>query len=251
MLRYDVPGPTPVRLAFTSVAEGNLALHVGDSADEVLERRRALEHDLGLAPASLQFMNQTHSTDLHLLPADGGSARDAAGRPGDAPWGPDADALLSSDGSVPLAVMVADCLPVLFAARGSGGRPVTAVAHAGRKGLLGGILQETVSGLRASGGSEIHAWIGPAICGACYEVPDDMAAGAERMLPGVSSRTSWGTASLDLPRAAERLLADLDVAVTATGVCTAEDPDYYSYRRDARTGRIAGLVWTPAAGTTT
>lgn len=257
MLRYEFPGPAPARLAFTSLAEGNLALHVGDRPGDVLRRRRMLESGLGLAPGSLRFMNQTHSVAIHEIapnPASGDPA--AAPGPGtddDAivAWGPDADAMISPDGSAPMAVMVADCLPVVFAAARNDGGLVTAVAHAGRKGLLGGILQGTVEAVRAAGGRGLRAWIGPAVCGACYEVPVDLAAAAETLLAGTSATTSWGTASLDLPGAAERLLADLGVEVTASGICTLEDPDYFSYRRDPKTGRLAGIIWPVPTGTAT
>lgn len=239
MLRFEFPGTTPASVAFTTRAAGNLALHVGDHQQEVLQRRRLLEHGLGLDPGTLRFMNQTHSVRVHAFgPSSDERATEA--------WGPDADALLSPDGTVPLAVMVADCLPVVFAARRQDGGLVTAVAHAGRNGLLGGILQNTVEAIRDSGGAGLHAWIGPAVCGSCYEVPAVMASKAAAVMPGIESRTSWGTPSLDLPGAAAALLADLGVVVTSTGVCTVEDPAYYSYRRESLTGRLAGIIWSAA-----
>lgn len=249
MLRFEFPGTTPAQVAFTSTDEGNLALHVGDRQQEVLQRRRRLEDRLGLAGGTLRFMNQTHSVAVHVVDSSGERSNQDTGQPSerkarDTPaWGPDADALLSPDGSIPLAVMVADCLPVVFIAIRDDGGLVTAVAHAGRNGLLGGILQNTVTAIREAGGDGIHAWIGPAVCGSCYEVPAGMAAEASAVMPGIEATTSWGTPSLDLPGAAAALLIGLDVDVTATGVCTVEDPDYYSYRRDARTGRLAGIVW--------
>lgn len=248
MLRYEFPGRTPAQVAFTSVAEGNLALHVGDVPEDVLRRRRTLESGLGLDPGALQFMNQTHSVRIHAVDPSGTGAPRAS-TPDRVAWGPDADAMVSADGSTPLAVMVADCLPVVFAAQGHDGSVVTAVAHAGRKGLLGGILQGTVEAIRAIGGQGIHAWIGPAVCGACYEVPTDMAAEADELLPGIAATSRWGTVSLDLPGAATRLLADQGVEVTASAPCTLEDPEYFSYRRDPQTGRLAGIVWLAPAGT--
>lgn len=250
MLRYEFPGQTPARVAFTSVAEGNLALHVGDVPEDVLRRRRSLESGLGLDPGSLRFMNQTHSVRIHEVPSAGSAATRSDG-PDSAAWGPDADAMICRDGSVPLAVMVADCLPVVFAASGHDGGLVTAVAHAGRKGLLGGILQGTVEAIRAAGGHDLHAWIGPAVCGACYEVPADMAAEADALLPGIAATSRWGTASLDLPATAARLLADRGVDVVSPASCTLEDADYYSHRRDPQSGRLAGIVWPAPAGTAT
>ncbi|MGP5217802.1 polyphenol oxidase family protein [Arthrobacter rhombi] len=237
LLRFEFPGATPAHVAFTSTADGNLALHVGDRQQEVLQRRRSLENRLGLAAGALRFMNQTHSVTVHSVDS---SEQETSDGP---TWGPDADALLSPNGSTPLAVMVADCLPVVFIATGGDGGLVTAVAHAGRHGLLGGILQNTVTAIREAAGESIHAWIGPSVCGSCYEVPAEMAAAAAEVMPGIESHTSWGTPSLDLPGAATMLLEGLGVDVTATGVCTVEDRNYYSYRRDARTGRLAGIVW--------
>ncbi|WP_372697887.1 polyphenol oxidase family protein [Arthrobacter sp. JSM 101049] len=254
MLRFDFDGTTAAHLAFTSATEGNLALHVGDRADAVLERRRCLEASLGLDAGALQFMNQTHSIRVHRVPGTteaGQPAETAAPAAADTGpgWGPDADAMVCADGSVPLAVMVADCLPVVFAASTHNGGLATAVAHAGRKGLLGGILQQTIQALRHCGADDIHAWIGPAVCGACYEVPAAMASEADAELPGVAATTSWGTPSLDLPGAAARQLAGLGVQVTSTGICTLEDPRYFSYRRDPRTGRLAGIIWPAGSGT--
>ncbi|HXD27602.1 MAG TPA: polyphenol oxidase family protein [Arthrobacter sp.] len=246
MLRFAFDGTTAAQLAFTSTTEGNLALHVGDRADAVLERRRTLEATLGLDAGALQFMNQTHSVRVHRVTEAAGTGTSPEAGSG---WGPDADALVSADGSVALAVLVADCLPVVFAAPTGDGGLATAVAHAGRKGLLGGILPATVRELQDAGARGIHAWIGPAICGACYEVPAAMAAESDADLPGIEATTSWGTPSLDLPGAATRQLAGLGVRTTTTGICTLEDPRYFSYRRDPGTGRLAGVIW-PAGSTT-
>ncbi|MBX4303668.1 laccase domain-containing protein, partial [Mycobacterium tuberculosis] len=84
--------------------------------------------------------------------------------------------------------------------------PVLAVAHAGRKGLLDGVLQATVEAARAHGAEQLTAWIGPAVCGRCYEVPGEMARSAERILPGITTTTARGTPGLDLPGAARSLL---------------------------------------------
>ena len=104
----------------------------------------------------------------------------------------------------------------------------------------------TAERLRAAGARQIEAWIGPAICGACYEVPDAMAAAASAQRPGIGSRTRRGTTALDLPHAAATELRNLGVAVTESGICTLENEDYFSYRRDPGTGRLAGLVWDSA-----
>lgn len=220
-------------VGFTNTAAGNLALHVGDDPAQVLQRRAALEQRMNVPGGSLRFMNQVHSADVALV--SGGLA--AAGA------APTADALVSSDGSAPLAVMVADCVPVVLVGLKSGGGVVTAAAHAGRRGLLDGILANTVQQMRAAGADGIRAWIGPSVCGDCYEVPDTMLEEAARLLPILRSRTRWGTPALDLPAGAAAQLAALDVAAVRLRGCTLESEDLYSHRRSSSAGRFAGLVW--------
>lgn len=230
MFWWEGQGPAGLRVAFTDTSAGNLALHVGDDPAEVRLRRSVLEERMGVQAGSLRFMEQVHSADValvHGLPEAGEV--------------PVADALVSTDGSAPLAVMVADCLPVILAGTSADGA-VTAAAHAGRRGLLDGILANTAAALRDAGAAEIHAWIGPAVCGKCYEVPEEMLAQADH-LPGATSKTSWGTPALDLPGAARRQLLSLGVSVEMVPGCTMEEPQLFSHRRDAPTGRFAGLIW--------
>ncbi|WP_411731843.1 polyphenol oxidase family protein [Paeniglutamicibacter sp.] len=237
MLRYQSVLAPGVHIAFTSTAEGNLAFHVPDDRDAVLLRRRDLERGLGLGEKRFSYMDQIHSAtvlDVDGPPEDSGI--------------PTCDGLVSAGAGQPLAVMVADCVPVVLVGASAQG-PVTAVAHAGRRGLLDGILTETVQRMRSAGAASFEAWIGPAICGSCYEVPADMAAEAEALRPGVGSTTRQGTAGLDLPRAAASELHELGVSVTESRTCTLEDANYFSYRRDPRTGRLAGLVWQAAGQT--
>ena len=232
MFWWEEQGPQGLRVAFTNTAAGNLALHVGDDSAAVRSRRSLLEQRMGVEPGSLRFMEQVHSADVALV-APGPAADEV----------PVADALLSADGTVPLAVMVADCLPVLFAGRGPNGM-ITAAAHAGRRGLLDGILSNTVAAMRSAGADGIQAWIGPGVCGQCYEVPAEMLAGAAH-LPAAASQTSWGTPALDLPAAALSQLQGLDISVETVPGCTMEEPELFSHRRDAPTGRFAGLIWQP------
>gem|GEM_PF-6584518 len=121
------------------------------------------------------------------------------------------------------------------------GRVVAAV-HAGRRGLLGGILSEAVAALRARTDGPIEALIGPAICGSCYEVPEQMASESESSMPGIRTRTSWGTPSLDLPAAAAASLSALGVRVVTDPRCTLEDQALFSYRRDSGCGRQALVI---------
>jgi len=152
-----------------------------------------------------------------------------------------ADAMVTRLPDVALCIRVADCLPVVFADPSAG---VIAAAHAGRVGLLAGVLPATVEAMRRLGAQHIQAWIGPGICGHCYEVPQAMAEDAWRQLPATKAHTTWGTPSIDLAAGASAQLQDAGVTVTHLGHCTFENPDLYSHRRDhGATGRQAGLIW--------
>lgn len=223
---------TGLHLAFTSVRAGNLGTHVGDP-DEALVNRRALECQLGIEPENLHFLDQVHSATVVNAAVQ-------------APEVPTGDAWVSS-GAQPLAIMTADCLPVLFAASDAQGAARTAAAHAGRPGLLAGVLENTVAALRAQAAETITAWIGPAACGSCYEIPPDMVAEVTHDRPALRSRTWWGTSALDLRAEARVILETAGVAVIDVEGCTIEDQTLYSHRRSQQAGepqgRFAGLVW--------
>ncbi len=240
-------------VAFTNTEAGNLALHVGDDPAAVLQRRRALEAQMGVSGGSLRFMNQVHSAVVATVPGQAASGavpqessaeRTASTLAADALTADalTADALVSPDGSTPLAVMVADCVPVVLAGT-SGASVVTAVAHAGRRGLLDGILTNTVEAMRAAGASSLRAWIGPSVCGECYEVPASMQQEAADAIPELRSTTRWGTPALDLPAGAQTQLEALGVDVRRLSGCTLESADLYSHRRSSSAGRFAGLIW--------
>ncbi|RKQ36172.1 polyphenol oxidase family protein [Kocuria tytonis] len=228
-------------IAFTDVTEGNLAAHTGDDPAAVARRRRAVETALGIGP--VRYVRQVHGTTV----------QDVTGTPAPAS-APEADAAVSADGT-PLGILTADCLPVVLVGRpgeARNGPPVLAVAHAGRRGLLDGVLQRTLGVVRGHGARDVTAWIGPAVCGRCYEVPPEMAEDAQRVLPGIAVTTSWGTTGLDLPGAARTLLEAQGVAVAPECAdrrawCTLEHENLYSHRRDSTPGRLAGLVW-PVGG---
>ena len=235
-------------VAFTDASEGNLAAHTGEDPDLVAAHRAGLESSLGVSPGAVRFLHQVHGTDVAVFGSE------ARGIDPDGHEAPVADAAISVDGT-PLAVLTADCLPVVFVADRSGSElPLLAVAHAGRRGLLDGVLQNTVRALREHGGARITAWVGPAICGSCYEVPEEMRTESARVLPGIESETSWHTPGLDLPGAARGVLTELGVRLTEAVTdrsqwCTLEHDALYSYRRDKTTHRLAGVVWTPAVPT--
>jgi YfiH family protein len=148
----------------------------------------------------------------------------------------------------PLAVMVADCVPVVLVGdSGRGGPPVLAVVHAGRPGVASGVVPAAVTRMRDLGAAELSAWIGPSVCGGCYEVPGDMRDDVAARVPAAWCTTSRGTPGLDLPAAVRSQLQDAGVSVEYSGHCTLEDDQLFSYRRDHNTGRFAGLVWTDQA----
>lgn len=239
-----------VQLGFTSVAAGNLARHVG-SQPEVSQNRRRLETHMGVPEGSLRFLHQVHSADVLDAEAAAPAETTHPAEP-DSAEPPTADAWVCADGSVPLAIMVADCLPVLLHGRRAdddpaGRVPVTAAAHAGRPGLLAGILENTVSAMQAHGATSITAWIGPGACGDCYEIPAEMVAEIASGRPAIASTTSWGTTALNLRAEAHSILARQGVTVAELSGCTIEDDSLFSHRRAPGDGRFAGVIWTPPA----
>jgi YfiH family protein len=151
----------------------------------------------------------------------------------------EADALVTTNAGIGLAVRIADCVPVLLWGDG-----VIAAAHAGRVGLERGVLQAAVAAMRRLGARKISARVGPHICGACYEVPAAMRAEFSGQYPQAASTTSWGTPALDLGAATGSVLQGLDVATTFDDPCTLTTPTLHSYRRDAAgSGRQAAIIW--------
>ncbi len=219
-------------VGFTGVEAGNLAMHTEANSAAVIERRGRVEQQIGASKGALKFMHQTHSTTVVAVEHAPGNLR--------------ADALMATDGRTPLAVMIADCLPVLLAGRTHKGW-ATAAVHAGRVGLIGGILPKAVAQMRGEGAADIQAWIGPSICGLCYEVPASMHADVAMVLPACAARTRKKTPSLDLPAGALAQLEQLGVDANCLGICTLEDSRYYSYRGGAVRERFAGVIWTEAA----
>ena len=210
----------------------NLALHVGDDPQRVRGHRRRLEELLGLERGEhLAWMNQVHSSTVAVARTESV---------------PTADALVL-DTRMPGApagccVLVADCVPLLLAHRDG---IVTAAVHAGRRGMLDGVVPATIDALRRAGAVPEDLWaaVGPSICGSCYEVPDHMRTLSAQREPACASRTSWGTPGLDV---AAGVIAQLERAgvghISAGGWCTYEDPRFYSFRREGTTGRLAGVV---------
>ena len=159
---------------------------------------------------------------------------------------PDGDALVTTRGGLGLMVRVADCVPLVLADAEAG---VIGAVHSGRPGLVLDIATRTVEVMREQGAAEISAWIGPHVCGACYEVPEEMRAEVSAVVPEAFAETSWGTPALDIGagvvaqlRAAGEGL-DGPVEVVTVDRCTREDDDLFSYRRQGvESGRLAGVV---------
>jgi len=199
----------------------NLGDHVGDQPDAVRANRQALEKLHG----PVQFMNQVHGSRIVIIE----SVTDEQ---------PTADALVTGIPGVTLAVMVADCIPLLLTSP-----QVVAAVHVGRRGLQNEIASKTVELMREMGAEDISATLGPAICGTCYEVSSEIHDEVVAQFPLASSKTSSGSYALDLPRALTATLISAGVeSVIDQKLCTVENKDLFSYRRDGVTGRQVGLV---------
>jgi YfiH family protein len=153
---------------------------------------------------------------------------------------PEADGIVTQVPGTTLMVRAADCVPVLLADPES---RVIGAAHAGRAGLAAGVVPATVARMRGLGAASITAWVGPHVCGACYEVPADVQAEVGRLVPASVATTSWGTPALDIGAGVRAQLEADGVTVHDVSRCTLESADLYSHRRDGRSaGRQAGLV---------
>ena len=200
----------------------NLGAHVDDDADAVAANRALLTERLG---RPVVYMAQCHGADVAVVD----------GVP-DAP--PGCDAVVTRSSEVALAVLVADCVPVLLA--GAGG--VVAAVHAGRPGLVAGVVPRTLAVMRDLGAGAVDAVVGPSVCGRCYEVPEEMRATAAEVAP-VSATVSWtGTPAIDVAAGVVAQLRDGGAEVRWVPGCSREREDLYSYRRDGLTGRFAGVV---------
>lgn len=238
--------PAGVRAAFTLRSGGasaapwdslNLGLHVGDDPLAVAHNRRRVVQALAL-PAEPRWLAQVHGVAVHRASHTG----DAAAVP------PTADAAVTRDPGVVLAVMVADCLPVLLAsANGS----VLGAAHAGWRGLVSGVIERTIEAMDHDPVG-LEAWLGPCIGPRRFEVGGEVreaflaagdAASAFEATPG-------GKWLCDLPALAQARLARLGVTRIAGGPwCTVADPvRFFSHRRDRQTGRMAALLWREPVG---
>lgn len=211
----------------------NLGAHVGDLPDRVAQNRALLREQLGLPqePLWLQQLHGCEVVDADRLVADSPMAP------------PRADAAISSRSGRVLAVLVADCLPVLFAARDGS---AIGIAHAGWRGLAAGVLEATVRALAGHGA--LQAWLGPAIGPGHFEVGDEVRAAFlahDARAAAAFEANVRGRWQCDLAALARARLAALGLArVDADGSCSFGEPQrFYSFRRDGTTGRMAALIW--------
>lgn len=251
-LEPDWPVPATVRAVATlRCAPGrsaapfgpcNLGSRCGDRVDHVAANRALLAQALRL-PSEPVWLQQVHGNQVH--------AARAPARPGAGPGAePVADAAISRDPGVVLAVLSADCLPVLLADRAGG---VVAAAHAGWRGLAAGVLENTVAAM-ACEPARLVAWLGPAIGARNYEVDATVRDAFLAVDGGAAAAfraTRPGHWTCDLYALARRRLAAAGVAaVHGGGLCTYADPvRFHSFRRDgAGSGRQATLVWLADRG---
>lgn len=222
----------PASVWCSGVPAGNVGDHVGDDPAAVARNRARLAASAGLPPsAQWVWMRQVHGTDV--VDTD-------APTPATAP--PEADAAVTATSGLPVAVVTADCAPVVLASADA-----IAVVHAGHRGLAAGVIEAAVERLRAHGSPGVHAFLGPCIRAASYEFgAADLAEMVQQFGPDVESRTAWGTRAFDLPAGVRIALTRAGVdELHDCGVDTYASPDYFSYRRDAKTGRQATVAVLP------
>jgi YfiH family protein len=236
----DWPAPVQVRSLMTTREGGvspapwdslNLGDHVGDDPQRVAANRARLRQHL---PAEPQWLKQVHSARV-VEPGHDTNL--------------EADAAFTRRSGMVCAVLTADCLPVLFCDRAGG---VVAAAHAGWRGLAGGVLEATVAAMGVEP-DEILAWMGPAIGPQAFEVGDEVrqafvgqhAEAAATFAPQPSAAGSTPKWLADIYQLARIRLAGAGVtSIYGGGRCTyAESGEFFSYRRDGVTGRMAALVW--------
>ena len=229
----------------------NLATHVGEASDLCAQNRQRLREALAL-PVEPYWLNQVHGIAVARPPCvdtvnqavthnEPRNLNPSQAEP------PTADAAVTSHGGVVLAVLTADCLPVVFSA--NNGR-VLGVAHAGWRGLVGGVLQATLQSMADAGAKpgDIQVWLGPCIGPTAFEVGDEV---REAFVTRDSANGRCFTANArgrwqaDLVSLARLELTRLGVtALYSANCCTYTDTErWYSYRRDPAAGRMATLVW--------
>ncbi|HUW77154.1 MAG TPA: peptidoglycan editing factor PgeF [Candidatus Nanopelagicaceae bacterium] len=206
----------------------NLATHVGDDVKNVEQNRKLVRELLDLPP--VVYMEQVHGNSVAIV--------DESNLVGT----PEADALVTTSRRLALAVLTADCVPMMLHDSAVG---VIAAVHVGRRGLANGVVENTVSAMRSLGAIDIQAELGPAICGDCYEVPLEMQREVSVAAPPASSITDLGTSGLDIRDGISWQLERFGIFSRIDPICTRRSELHYSYRREGRTGRTAGFIYLP------
>jgi YfiH family protein len=208
---HQVAGPT--EFWFTDAADGD----VTDPA-----ALRGLREELKLD--AMATMRQVHGSDVVWA------------MPG---LVPEADALLTYTPDLAVLVRIADCVPIVLATEE---RDTVGVVHAGRKGLVAGVVPAAAQTMLDRGRGPVTAWIGPHICGRCYELDAATAAEVAAAVPAAASTTRTGTPAADIGAGVTAQLEELGVAVHHLGGCTVEDERFFSYRRSGTAQRQGALV---------
>ncbi|MCL2784036.1 MAG: peptidoglycan editing factor PgeF [Propionibacteriaceae bacterium] len=211
-----------------------------DSFDLSCESEEEFAHNIAALRSfvdcdQLAFCEQVHGTNVEQVDLSGIDDEHGCHHTGEA------DAMVATTPGVALVIRVADCIPVLLADTQA---QVIGAVHAGRVGLLAGVLQQGIAEMTANGAKNIHAWVGPHICAGCYEVPREMAEDAWAVLRASKAQSWQGTPAIDLGAGAESILTSHGVTVTRLDPCTRCNPQFFSHRRDqGHPGRQAGIIW--------
>jgi polyphenol oxidase len=223
-LRDRIEGDLEIEVAFTDSVHD-----LGDHADDDI-RTAALAAVAAATGAEPAIMRQVHGADVAV------ASTPLADEP------PACDAMVATVPGIALLARAADCVPLLLGDADAG---VVAAVHCGRPGLAAGVVPAAIARMRDLGAQRVTAWVGPHVCGACYEVPAEMRDEVAAIIPEARSTTSWGTPSLDLGAGVRAQLDAAGVAdVRALERCTREDPAFPSYRRDGEAAtRFAGVIW--------
>ena len=220
LVRRSLPSGRTARVIMSEAADGDLA--VGGPEDLLTSRRKEV------VAGPWAWVHQVHGTTVIDVPEPGRGS------------GSSADALVTATTVAPLAIQVADCVPVALIAPAG----VVAIAHAGWRGLAAGILERTAEAVLSRGGVAAEAVVGPHIGACCYEFGEDDLQNLEgRLGPSVRSRTSDGRPAADLTAGVRTVLDGLSIPVVVLdGACTSCDDRYWSYRATGTACRQAMVV---------
>ena len=202
----------------------NRSTYVGDELVAVAENRRVLESELD--GMQITWLKQVHGR--RVVRADLNTVYEA-------------DAMWTDEANIALGIQTADCVPMLLYSETS---CVVAAAHCGWRGLAEGVIEALIE-ILSKQAVDLKAWIGPAICGACYEVRNDVLDGLRMSTDSSCVRLSPNPDRylLNLPKFVEKRLCELGVAeVAQSDICTKHDHEFFSYRRDGTTGRMVSLI---------